>query len=43
MERNKCLKKFFKTSEDRQKAALEYVDFSSKSKSFSSFDTIEDI
>jgi len=36
------LKKFFATSEDRQKLAFEYLDFSSKLKSFCSFDTIED-
>ncbi|KAF1862158.1 hypothetical protein Lal_00026680 [Lupinus albus] len=43
MERNKCLKKLFRNDEDRKQVSFEYANFSSKSRNFDSFDSIEDI
>ncbi|KAF1892711.1 hypothetical protein Lal_00042601 [Lupinus albus] len=43
MERNKCLKKLFRDDEDRMQVSLEYANFSSKSSSFDSFDSIENM
>ncbi|KAF1872173.1 hypothetical protein Lal_00033827 [Lupinus albus] len=43
MERNKCLKKLFRNDEVRKQVSLEYANFSSKSGSFDSFDSIEDM
>ncbi|KAF1888760.1 hypothetical protein Lal_00036802 [Lupinus albus] len=43
VERNKCLKKLFRNDEDRKQVSLEYANFSSKSSSFDSFDSIENM
>ncbi|XP_058775440.1 uncharacterized protein LOC131649701 [Vicia villosa] len=41
-QRNNCFRKLFKTVKERKKVKIEYANFSSKSNSFDSFDSIED-